>query len=251
MFVLEEVTEHDLPEFMLERLRENPDLMEKVCRETDWDKPWILGIDVVTTTPTETPVSEEVSSSGDEDEETTLIEEAEEPEKPTEEKKQEESKTKEPNQRDIESLLEQMLAMLTPTPAPVFGQYVYTSSNDEITDSNNDVIGTWNNGNPRFSKAGTYQIPLDVPGAGTANFADIDMQNSVSGITLDAPSLNLTAYDIMNTFKSNQNLNTQNFTIVGQNMSITQSYNPGSSTSSYTGTVKNSLYFWYIEKLRS
>jgi hypothetical protein len=27
----------------LERLRENRDLLEKVCRETGWDKPWILG----------------------------------------------------------------------------------------------------------------------------------------------------------------------------------------------------------------
>ena len=43
MFVLEEVTERDLPEFLLERLRENPELLEKVCRETGWDKPWILG----------------------------------------------------------------------------------------------------------------------------------------------------------------------------------------------------------------
>ncbi len=44
MFVLEEVTERDLPEFLLDRLRENPELLEKVCRETGWDKPWILGI---------------------------------------------------------------------------------------------------------------------------------------------------------------------------------------------------------------
>lgn len=44
MFVLEEVIERDLPEFLLERLRENPELLEKVCRETGWDKPWILGI---------------------------------------------------------------------------------------------------------------------------------------------------------------------------------------------------------------
>ena len=42
-FVLEEVTERELPEFLLNRLRENPELLEKVCRETGWDKPWILG----------------------------------------------------------------------------------------------------------------------------------------------------------------------------------------------------------------
>ena len=43
MFVLEEVTERELPEFLLNRLRENPELLDKVCRETGWDKPWILG----------------------------------------------------------------------------------------------------------------------------------------------------------------------------------------------------------------
>ena len=45
MFELVEVTERDLPEFLLERLRENPALLDKVCRETGWDKPWILGIE--------------------------------------------------------------------------------------------------------------------------------------------------------------------------------------------------------------
>ena len=43
-FKLEKVTERDLPEFLLERLRENRTLLDKVCRETGWDKPWILGI---------------------------------------------------------------------------------------------------------------------------------------------------------------------------------------------------------------
>ncbi len=42
-FFLEEVTERDLPEFMLDRLRENRELLDKVCSETGWDKPWILG----------------------------------------------------------------------------------------------------------------------------------------------------------------------------------------------------------------
>lgn len=44
MFELIEVTERDLPEFLLERLRENPQLLDKVCRDTGWDKPWILGV---------------------------------------------------------------------------------------------------------------------------------------------------------------------------------------------------------------
>ncbi len=42
-FILEKITERDLPEFVLERLRENRTLLDKVCRETGWDKPWILG----------------------------------------------------------------------------------------------------------------------------------------------------------------------------------------------------------------
>ncbi len=44
MFEVVEITERDLPEFVLERLRENRELLEKVCRETGWDKPWILGL---------------------------------------------------------------------------------------------------------------------------------------------------------------------------------------------------------------
>ena len=42
-FILEKITERELPEFVLERLRENRTLLDKVCRETGWDKPWILG----------------------------------------------------------------------------------------------------------------------------------------------------------------------------------------------------------------
>lgn len=44
MFVLEDITERDLPDFVLRMLRENPELLDKVVRETGWDKPWILGI---------------------------------------------------------------------------------------------------------------------------------------------------------------------------------------------------------------
>ena len=43
-FKLEKITERELPEFLLERLRENRTLLDKVCRETGWDKPWILGL---------------------------------------------------------------------------------------------------------------------------------------------------------------------------------------------------------------
>lgn len=43
-FYLEEVTEHDMPEFVLQYLRDNLVLLDKVVRETGWDKEWILGI---------------------------------------------------------------------------------------------------------------------------------------------------------------------------------------------------------------
>ncbi|MCR5739888.1 MAG: FecR domain-containing protein [Lachnospiraceae bacterium] len=43
MFVLEDITERDLPEFVLRILRENPELLDRVIAETGWDKPWILG----------------------------------------------------------------------------------------------------------------------------------------------------------------------------------------------------------------
>ena len=62
MFFVEDVTERDLPEFLLERLRENPALLDKVCKETGWDKPWILGIVTPTPTPTPTPTSTEDKS---------------------------------------------------------------------------------------------------------------------------------------------------------------------------------------------
>ncbi len=60
MFELVEITERDLPEFVLERLRENRPLLEKVCRETGWDKPWILGMK-------EEDIPKVVLNSGDED----------------------------------------------------------------------------------------------------------------------------------------------------------------------------------------
>lgn len=43
-FFLEEVTEHEMPEFALQRMRENEELLDKVVKETGWDRDWILGI---------------------------------------------------------------------------------------------------------------------------------------------------------------------------------------------------------------
>ena len=43
MFEVIDISERELSEFVLERLRENLKLLNKVVDATDWDKPWILG----------------------------------------------------------------------------------------------------------------------------------------------------------------------------------------------------------------
>ncbi|MBR6452667.1 MAG: FecR domain-containing protein, partial [Lachnospiraceae bacterium] len=43
-FKLEKITEHELDEFVLKILRENPELLDKVVAQTKWDKDWILGV---------------------------------------------------------------------------------------------------------------------------------------------------------------------------------------------------------------
>lgn len=78
MFYVEQVTERDLPEFLLNRLRENPALLDKVCRETGWDKPWIMGIAVDTDDLTPAP-SDEKSHDKDDDIEPTPAPVEEEP----------------------------------------------------------------------------------------------------------------------------------------------------------------------------
>ncbi len=62
MFVVDDVTERDLPEFLLDRLRENPELLDKVCKETGWDKPWILGDETSAPTPPTEPTPAEDKS---------------------------------------------------------------------------------------------------------------------------------------------------------------------------------------------
>ncbi len=81
MFFEEDVTERDLPEFLLERLRENPALLDKVCKETGWDKPWILGIVTPTPTPTPPPTEEKSPDKGSEEEMTPPSDEELLPEK--------------------------------------------------------------------------------------------------------------------------------------------------------------------------
>ncbi len=47
MFTLDEVTEDEIPEFVVTILRDEPELLEKVVSDTDWSKPVILGIEEV------------------------------------------------------------------------------------------------------------------------------------------------------------------------------------------------------------
>ncbi|MBP8969599.1 MAG: FecR domain-containing protein [Lachnospiraceae bacterium] len=83
MFELEDITERDLPDFVLARLRENPELLDRVINATGWDKPWILGEDETepeqeeepdeggndsTTSTTPEPEPDNVDETGDSDE---------------------------------------------------------------------------------------------------------------------------------------------------------------------------------------
>ncbi len=110
MFYVEEVTERELPEFLLERLRENPALLDKVCKETGWDKPWILGIDMLTPTPT--PIVEEADDTDESDHDEVTPTPT--PTTTPTAKKNDEDNTEE----ELEELLKKMLAMITPTPTP-------------------------------------------------------------------------------------------------------------------------------------
>lgn len=64
-FFLEEVTEHDMPEFVLQYLRDNLVLLDKVVRETGWDKEWILGIKKEDALSENTPVIKMPGGEGD------------------------------------------------------------------------------------------------------------------------------------------------------------------------------------------
>ncbi len=259
MFYLEDITERDLPEFVLERLRENPLLLDKVIADTKWDKPWILGLEVSKLTPTPTPIPEATSGVKKSDDNDAVIEVEEEPERII---KQD---VTEPTKEELEELLKQMMAMVTPTPTwtptptessedpykeeestptptptptasptPIFGQYGYISGTGEITDSNGDVIGTWNGGNPRFSKAGTYKVPLDVPSAGTVNDVnDIDLNNSVGGITIDASTStqNITPMNMKGYLSNAQG---KSSTLITQNVTMAKDQN-----GVFTGTAHN------------
>ena len=60
-FELKEVSEDELPEFPLQMLAENPELLNKVCEETGWDKDELLALVEALTNPDEpTPTPDEI-----------------------------------------------------------------------------------------------------------------------------------------------------------------------------------------------
>jgi len=153
MFTVTEITERDLPEFMLERLRENPVLLDKVCNETGWDKPWILGQkdETAENIPVE-KIEPEKTSDSDSEEEPEVEEPVEEPvvEQPATQKTAEEKK---PAVDDTEDQIKKLLAMLTPTatpvpqwvnnePAPIEDPYGEDDDEDNNDSSSNSATAT-------------------------------------------------------------------------------------------------------------
>jgi len=135
-FFLDDVTEHDLPKFMLERLRENPELLEKVVEDTEWDKPWILGLEVSEITPSATPIPVEndlpQDNVGADVSETPTATPTPTPTKEPEPKNPQKPEAVEEEQN---GLLEELLAMITPsptaTPVPINTEPVEDPYNDE------------------------------------------------------------------------------------------------------------------------
>lgn len=119
MFELENITERDLPEFVLERLRENEELLDRVCAATNWDKPWILGvIDPLAPTTTPTPKPENKDGEG----KNAIV-------TPTPTPTQEPTQTT--HKKTPEELLEELLALITPTPTPTPAPEPVQSSSSE------------------------------------------------------------------------------------------------------------------------
>lgn len=137
MFFLEDVTEHDLPEFMLERLREDPELLDKVVTETGWDKPWILGVEVqsLTPVPSVTPEPEVADTTGSDgtDEETPTPTVT-----PTATPTKEPQAAAEPTQEELEKLLDEMIAADTPTLTPAAPQVVQNEAEPEEEHEDSD-----------------------------------------------------------------------------------------------------------------
>ncbi|MCR5267535.1 MAG: FecR family protein [Lachnospiraceae bacterium] len=139
-FVLEEVTEHELPEFVLQYLRDNLELLDKVVKETGWDRDWILGIkkDV----PEPAPEESEPSSGDD----TTAVEPAPTPEPepevtaeeagPAEEEEEPVDKKKESRERGRRAIADTdpTTGIVTLTDGTLFDPGYYAESNPDVVE---------------------------------------------------------------------------------------------------------------------
>ncbi len=134
MFYVEDITEHDLPEELLEILREDPVLREKVCTETGWDEPWIMGIQEKSLTPvpetspeTKEPDKNKDGDSGDEESLTTTPTPTPTPTGPGKQNEDEIS------EEELEKMLAELLAQLTPTPTPT-PWWLYPQEKTEVAE---------------------------------------------------------------------------------------------------------------------
>lgn len=209
MFYLERITERDLPEFVLNRLRENPELLDKVVAQTGWDKPWILGIVKPTPTPTPTPKPKNESDGIGSKNVTPTPASTQEPTK--------ESQKKNTEQEQLEQLLALMQAMITPTPTPTPEVTQSTGQSDDDDDDGDNGGGvtptgynytgdgvtpvTITNINPNYiyeydpssdsfyvrSDAGYVSLPLTITYNGTAHtyntLDDVDIWSGGFAVT--------------------------------------------------------------------
>ena len=174
MFYVDKVTERDLPEFLLDRLRENPALLDKVCKETGWDKDVILGRVVAvedSTIPVDTEekvneVSEDVSDSDIAESSDEISENVSE----TDTKKAEEDA----QAAQMEELLKLMaMTTTTPTPTPVpVEKQTEDDEDDEDDDEEETVVVNqveYNKLDPKNMHNGNYVVNFSG-GNGTGEY---------------------------------------------------------------------------------
>ncbi len=219
MFELEVITEHDLPEFVLERLREDEELIDRVCEATDWDKPWILGVK----DPFEEEEPEaEPTPEAEEERDTQGLNETTPTPTPTAEPTRTEKKKTE------QELLEELLAMLTPTPTPIpnyIGPGNYTTdSNGVITTADGTTIEYRNYANPPVRNH-TSGATVDLSGTGL-----VITDNSVTPAeTRNVTSMNQITFENQAAFPT-----TLTKTINGKEYKLVVDYDPNDATQTLT-----------------
>jgi len=140
MFSLEDVDEENLPGFILDRLEEDPELLDRVCDFNGWDPQAILDITEVT----ETEVSES--------------------EETTETTGPEATGTPVPSSSVTSTPTPRPSGTVTPTTTPRPG----TEDDDSDEGSGNDDPGTTNTPTPT-PRPGTTNTPTPTPRPGTTN----------------------------------------------------------------------------------